>query len=376
MEAKKNKLDISSKMIENVVFGIILIALFLLACRLFAPFFTVLLWSVILFVIFNPLYKKITKKINPDTFFGKAQKNILALLFAVGTALVILIPLVFVASQFFKQIMDLVRILHNQFMYGDSVLQTILTNFSTFLAEITDSQIDLSADELRRRLLSFLNSGLSNVLNFSKHIALNIGSFLVTLTFMIFCLFFFYMDSVFLSNLFLNLIPIKKEYIVTLVKKFKDITKNLFLGYIIVALFQAILAYIVFRVFHVEGALVFSCLVFICVFIPMIGGAIVWLPLGIVRIASGDLTGGIVFIIVSAICISLFDNILRPFFLQNRIQLHPLIIFFSILGGLAAFGFNGLVLGPMIVILFLTVLDIFLTEHQIEHKKTKYQEEE
>jgi predicted PurR-regulated permease PerM len=184
------------------------------------------------------------------------------------------------------------------------------------------------------------------------------------------------MDSVFLSNLFLNLIPIKQEYIVTLVKKFKDITKNLFLGYIIVALVQAIFAYIVFIIFKVNGALVFSCLVFVCVFIPMIGGAIVWLPLGIVRIAGGDLTGGIIFIIVSAICISLFDNILRPFFLQNRIQLHPLIIFFSILGGLGIFGFNGLVLGPMIVIIFLTVLDIFLTEHQIEHKKPKYQEDD
>jgi predicted PurR-regulated permease PerM len=52
-------------------------------------------------------------------------------------------------------------------------------------------------------------------------------------------------------------------------------------------------------------------------------------------------------------------------FLQNRIQLHPLIIFFAILGGLQMFGFNGLILGPMVVILFLTVLDLFLTEHEV-----------
>jgi predicted PurR-regulated permease PerM len=53
-------------------------------------------------------------------------------------------------------------------------------------------------------------------------------------------------------------------------------------------------------------------------------------------------------------------------FLRDRIQLHPLIIFFAILGGVTAFGFNGLILGPMIVILFLTVLDLFLTEHKME----------
>jgi predicted PurR-regulated permease PerM len=59
------------------------------------------------------------------------------------------------------------------------------------------------------------------------------------------------------------------------------------------------------------------------------------------------------------------DNVLRPMFLRDRIQLHPLIIFFAILGGVSAYGFNGLILGPMVVILFLTVLDMFLNEHKI-----------
>jgi predicted PurR-regulated permease PerM len=62
----------------------------------------------------------------------------------------------------------------------------------------------------------------------------------------------------------------------------------------------------------------------------------------------------------------MLDNLLRPVFLKDRIQLHPLIIFFAILGGISVFGFNGIILGPMVVILFLTVLDLFLTEHKIE----------
>jgi predicted PurR-regulated permease PerM len=98
----------------------------------------------------------------------------------------------------------------------------------------------------------------------------------------------------------------------------------------------------------------------------MIGGGIVWLPLGLVRILSGDVFGGILFLTVSGLFISLLDNVLRPIFLKDRIQLHPLIIFFAILGGVSVFGFNGLILGPMIVILFLTVLDMFLIEHRID----------
>ncbi|GMO46797.1 MAG: AI-2E family transporter [Termitinemataceae bacterium] len=374
MKENPGRFENSPKFVQNIVFTVILVALFLLVCKIFTPFFSVLLWSVILFVVLNPLHKKLSKNIKDDTFKGKTQKSILAFLFAVGTALVILVPIIFVASQFLKQVMDLIRILRDQFVTSDAFLNEILSNLTSFINDITSGQVDISPDDLRRRLLTTLNGSLNQLLSFSKDIILNIGSFIVTLLFMVFCLFFFYMDGKFLSNLFLNLIPIRQEYIVTLVAKFKDVTKNLFLGYIIVALVQAILAYVVFVIFRVHGALVFSCIVFICVFIPMIGGSIVWLPLGIARILGGDLVGGIVFIIVSAICISLFDNILRPFFLQNRIQLHPLIIFFSIIGGLSAFGFNGLVLGPMIVLLFLTVLDIFLTEHKIEHKKSKLPE--
>jgi predicted PurR-regulated permease PerM len=97
----------------------------------------------------------------------------------------------------------------------------------------------------------------------------------------------------------------------------------------------------------------------------MIGGGLVWLPLGLIRVLTGNVVNGVLFLIVSGLFISLLDNILRPMFLKDRIQLHPLIIFFAILGGVSVFGFNGLILGPMIVILFLTVLDMFLIEHKI-----------
>jgi predicted PurR-regulated permease PerM len=182
---------------------------------------------------------------------------------------------------------------------------------------------------------------------------------------MIFSLFFFYADGPYLARLVLHAIPIKREYISTLTGKFMDITRNLFFGYIMVALIQAVMAYIIFCIFHVRGALVFAGITFICVFIPMIGGGLVWLPLGLIRIFSGDVAGGIIFLLVSGTFISLLDNFMRPMFLKDRIQLHPLIIFFAILGGVSSFGFNGLILGPMIVILFLTVLDLFLTEHKI-----------
>ncbi|MDR2342934.1 MAG: AI-2E family transporter [Spirochaetaceae bacterium] len=362
------KIKPNPKTIQNLVFGVILVALFLLVCKLFAPFFTILLWSIFLFVIINPLHKRITKNIDFSKRKGKFIKSIFAGLFSIGTAVLVLIPILFVLSQVTHQIMELVNTARSTFHENPAMLQQVLERFSEFISEISADQVKISAAEIQQRLLSLLNSGIDNILNFSKSIALNISGFLLSLVFMLFCLFFFYLDGAYLSSLVLNNFPIKEEYLATLVKKFMDIIKNLFLGYIMVAIVQAVLAYIIFVIFRIHGAMVFACLTFICVFIPMFGGAIIWLPIGVSIILSGEPVRGVLFLIFSGVFISLLDNIFRPLFLQDRIQLHPLIIFFAIMGGVSAYGFNGIILGPMAVILFLTVLDLFLTEHHIEHK--------
>jgi predicted PurR-regulated permease PerM len=353
------------KTIQNIVFGVILIVLFLLVCRLFASFFTVLLWSVLFYVLAVPVYQRITKKMNFSTFWGKIFKNILAALFSLGTIILILIPLAFVVSQFLRQIMELIRMARDFFIAKPEAVNETLEYISELIGDLTSGMIIIRPDEIQRRIVQLLSASLQNLLHISSTIARDVGSFLLGMVFMLFCLFFFYMDGAYLSRIALHIIPIRKEYITALVAKFKEITRNLFLGYIMVGLVQAVLAYIVFTFFQVRGSLVFASLVLVCSFIPMFGAGLVWFPLGIVRVLGGNILGGIIFLLVSGIVISTLDNFYRPLFLQHRIQLHPLFIFVSILGGVTSFGFNGLILGPMLVILFLTVLDLFLAEHNI-----------
>jgi predicted PurR-regulated permease PerM len=355
----------SPKIVQNIVFGAILIILFVLVCRLFAPFFTVLLWSILFYVLAVPVYQRITRNMNFSTHRGKILQNILAALFSLGTIILILIPLSFVVFQFFRQIMELIRQVREFFISKPGALQDRLEYISDLILDLTSGMIVIRPDEIQRRIVQILSASLQNLLYISSTVARDVGSFLVGMVFMIFCLFFYYMDGAYLSRIVLHIIPIRKEYITALVGKFKEITRNLFLGYIMVGLVQAVLAYIVFTIFRVRGSLVFAGLVLVCSFIPMFGAGLVWFPLGMVRILSGNIAGGVIFLIVSGVVISTLDNFLRPLFLQHRIQLHPLFIFVSILGGVTVFGFNGLILGPMLVILFLTVLDLFLTEHDI-----------
>ncbi|MDR2601730.1 MAG: AI-2E family transporter [Spirochaetaceae bacterium] len=368
MEEKQSKRSYS---IQSAVFALLLVLLFLFVCKLFSPFWSILLWSIVLYIIVSPLHNMVIKKINFKGIKGVILKNIIAMAFALGVAVVILLPILLVATQFVTQIITLLRGLRDYMILNPNSVYEIFKKVSDLIFEATGGQITWDVNDVQDKIYAFLSLNLQSLIRHSSDLAKNIGAFIVGLAFMVFCLYFFFLDAKYLITLFTN-IPIKKEYLYSLINKFNTSTKNLFLGYILVGIVQAFLSFIIYTIFNVKGAFVFACLTFICVYIPLLGGAIVWLPLGIACFLKDGPVTGTAFLVVSAIFISLLDNILRPYFLQDRIKLHPLIIFLSIIGGIVNFGFNGIVIGPLVVILFLTVLEIFLTEHEIEHTQTSF----
>jgi predicted PurR-regulated permease PerM len=354
------------KNIQSYVFGAILILLFILVCRLFAPFLTVLLWSTLLYIIFSPLHQRLTKNLRGGKIRMAIAKNIIAAVFSLITVILILALISFVVVQFVRQIVELNRTARDLLSTNPRFFYDILNEAARFVNETSSGFINLNPDIIMDQILLTLTSSLQNLLQFGSLLARDLSSLALGFVFMIFCLFFFYLDGGYLSSLALHIIPIRKEYLTALTVKFNDIARNLFFGYFLVALAQSLMGFIIFSIFQVKSALVFAVLVLICSFIPMFGAGLVWFPLALVRVLGGDLPGGILFFIAAGFFISTLDNFLRPLFLQDRIKLHPMVIFFSILGGVMTFGFNGLILGPMLVILFLTVLDLFLAEHKIE----------
>jgi predicted PurR-regulated permease PerM len=361
----QNKPPTSQRRIQNYVFGGILVLLFVAMLRLFSPIFTALLWSTLLYILISPLHRRMTRNINFETKKGKFLRSFWAAVFTFGTILLILFPFSFVITVFFRQIMELVRYARDLLSERPEFLQEIFEKLSGIITDVSGGQMYVTADDIRHQILNFLTAQQQRIFFLGGSILKYLGGFSINLLLMAFTLFFFFVDISYLSKLLLSAIPIKNEYISTLTSTFLNTTRNLFLGYIIVAALEAVLAFMVFTIFGVKGSLVFAVMTFFLVFVPMFGAAVIWVPLGIFRIAGGSVAGGIAFLIISAVFISGIDNFLRPFFLKDRIRLHPLIILFAIFGGLAAFGFNGFILGPVLVIFFITVLNMFLKEHKI-----------
>jgi predicted PurR-regulated permease PerM len=102
-----------------------------------------------------------------------------------------------------------------------------------------------------------------------------------------------------------------------------------------------------------------ACLTAIASFVPMIGTALVWVPIAASIFFSGQPGAALTFLALSAFLVATLDNFIRPVLLHDRLKIHPLLIFFAILGGLKIFGFNGILLGPLVLMLFFAAAELF-----------------
>jgi predicted PurR-regulated permease PerM len=199
----------------------------------------------------------------------------------------------------------------------------------------------------------------TRIVNFSTEILTDIIGLLVALAFFVFFLFFMYMDGNELLRTFISSIPLRNSYTLNFMRIFRDTGKELAIGYVLMALFQGTMAFLVFVIMKVPGPLPLALLSTVASLVPLVGAGLVWVPVVLIRLATGPLGSAILLFILCAVFIGGLDNFIRPLLLHARMKLHPLLIFISIIGGLQLFGFNGLLLGPIILVLFFSAVDLF-----------------
>ncbi len=355
------------KQIQALSLIALLAIMLILVGTLFLPYASVLLWAAISYVLISPLYNLILRRMKPGSRLYEAKRHALAGIFALGTVIVMVGMFTFLVFQLVAQGKEFVEgtmsyIEGNPDFFRSNPLGLTLAKT---IKEVTLNYIDLATLDFKAQVMTFLSSYSATIIATTRDLAKNLGSFVVSLAFIAFTLYFFYLDAAYLARLVVTAIPIEQKSTKRLLDKFREVTTNLFMGFFLVAFYQAAAAFVIFSVFRINGALLFAVLVLFASFIPMVGTALVWVPIGFSLIVTGNTVGAAVFLLLCAFFISFLDNFLRPLFLKDRIKIHPLLIFFSILGGISAFGLNGIVLGPLIIILFFTIVDIALEEESL-----------
>lgn len=338
--------------------------MFILMCRIFLPFSGVILWSAFLYILMSPLYIRLLKRLNAAGKFYELKRHLLAGVFALMTVIIVTGALVFLGFKLIGQISHFIEDIKFFVNGNPDFFRTSETGIkiAETVRRLSLGAVDVSNMDIKKELLSLIAKYSNTLVSLTRSLASDVSGFVMSLAFLSFSLFFFYADGVYLARVFVRAIPIETKNTKMLLKKFREVTKSLFLGFFLVAFYQSVAAFAIFKIFDVSGALLFSVLILFSSFVPIFGCALVWFPIGLSLLVARGVVPGVLFMSVCAVFISFLDNFLRPFFLRDRIKIHPLLIFFSILGGLQVFGVNGILLGPIVVILFFTIIDVMLED--------------
>ena len=142
-------------------------------------------------------------------------------------------------------------------------------------------------------------------------------------------------------------------------RKFTSVTQAMVVGTLLIGLLQGTLAGAAFAVAGVSNAVFWGTMMAVLSIIPGVGSALVWVPASIVLMVQGAYGAGIGLMVFCALVVGGVDNLLRPALVGKHTDMHELMIFFGTLGGLFTFGMAGLLIGPLIASLFITIWEIY-----------------
>lgn len=178
---------------------------------------------------------------------------------------------------------------------------------------------------------------------------------------MVFIMFYFFKDGPRIAESVKDSLPVNPEYQDKVIDKFQAVSRSILRGTLATAVIQGAVAAVTFPMFDLKGPFFWGALIAFTALIPVVGTAIVTLPLIIGFLIQGQLWQAGLFLVLAVIIANL-DSLVRPLLLKEGLQLHPVWVLLAVLGGVGCFGAMGLILGPMVVVLLRTVLALLAEE--------------
>jgi predicted PurR-regulated permease PerM len=329
----------------NSIASVVCLLAFLVAALvtgfwLFRPFLKAFAFATVIGIGFYPFYLRIRR------FVRGPNKSALLATFAV--LLIFVLPALLMASAAGVELIKVARYMgdrstqeggavayltHKQ----QSALQWLGKYMDVEVLHLEDAMANLPG-KVSKFLLA-AGSGLVGVLaGFAGN---------AILTFLI--LFFVFRDGHAAIENFTSLLPLSRNRAGRLLTGIRDgIVANLY-GMLAVGLAQGLLTGAALAILRVPSALLLGLTAAVCSLIPIVGTTLVWVPAALYLMATGHIVKGLILILWGALVVGTVDNIIRPLVIGSRVELHPLLLLFALLGGLQAFGFIGIFAGPVVI---------------------------
>lgn len=337
------------------------LAVFLAATALtylvFEPFIPLLVFAGILAILMRPIHKWLEK-------YFRGQKGLAAISAVFLTLLIILLPLAFVFISLSMEAIQLVRYLRTEVSFSEieyAVAAVMGEDFASQLVERASAGV--------RDVASYIQPVVSSLTSNVLAIFSNTAQVIFGLIIVLFSMYYLLKDGQKLKEHLYDLSPLDDEIDKALLNRIRDAVTAVAYGEFVVAIVKGIIGGIVFLILGLPSPVFWGTLIALSHLIPGVGTAIVTVPFAIYLFLSGQYVTGIIFTVIAVAIIGLVDNFLTPQLIGGRIHLHPLLILFSLLGGLFAFGPVGVFAGPIILAVFMALLDIYRKDFRTKVKR-------
>ena len=335
-------MSIERERISHVLYYAAVLLVGYLTFLIVSPFLVPLGWSVVLAVCVYPTYLQLTTRLGRS---GAAVVTTLAVL------LLIVVPVWLIAAAIVREGGQAVPALQSALSGKPPDWLTRAWGWlQSHIPELAPNNLMESLSAAGQKVIGALASTSGAVLG---GVALVVVQLIITL----FALFFFLRDAPAILRLVRLIMPFDEVKRDRVVKEVGDLIFASVIAGLAVASIQGALGGIAFWLIGIRAPVVWGTIMAFFALIPVLGAWVIWLPVALWLLATGDVTKGLVLIGIGAGVIGTVDNVLRPILLSGRSSMNGLVTFIALLGGVAAFGFIGLVFGPVVVAVAMALFD-------------------
>jgi predicted PurR-regulated permease PerM len=322
------------------------------------PFVSIIVIAAVVSGLFSPVFRFIT-------LTDKISPSFASFLTCLLIFLLLFVPIAFFVGILSKEAYEL-YIAAKDAVLGDQIQQLLEGNIwiekiKAFLArfniEVTGEQVNAGVSQLAKVVGFFLYDQ-------ARSIAYNMFAFVINFFLMLLVIYYLLIDGDRLVNFIIDISPLPDDQNQALFTKFKDMAGAILIGNGLGGLVQGSLGGTVFAFFGFTSPFLWGVIMGLLAFLPILGIGLVFIPAAIYLFLTSKTAAGIFFIVFYVILSGVVEYLFKPKLVGQRVQMHTLLVFFSIVGGLKLFGILGIIYGPLVVTGFLTLTDIYHTSYQ------------
>jgi len=342
----------------TLIFLLVMLAISLGFCYMIAqPFLRPLAFAVVLAIACHPLFLWL------QTYTKTSSRA--ALLATLLVFVLFVVPLIFLLFAASGQAIGLAQSFSQKSAEQGGMMALLLKLLERPIGW-AGRYINLSTFDLRSEIITHLNAAGAYLLKLGAALLGNVAGFVVDAIITFFTLFFFFREGGAIVQRITALLPLSERQSQKILRGISDTIIGNVYGIVAVGAAQGLLTGIATKIVGMNSSLLLGLAAGICSVIPVVGASIVWFPIAVFLLFTGHVWKGIFLLLWGTVVVSMVDNIIRPLVVGGKVELHPVLLLFALIGGAQAFGFIGLFLGPVILSITVALVEILLEEMRSE----------